>query len=901
MGVSRSLAVRTLSLAVLLLLGLLGGQAAAVDRWSDITDQQWLGDYGVTAGEVETVADGYPDGSFRPYQAVTRGQFAKMAVNGLDLDPVEPATPSFKDVPRSHVFYGFIEGAYAAGIAGGYDGGLYKPDNPVTRQQTNSILGRYLSSVELEVTGVIRGVNGIGYPSLQAWYDAQGWFYLPAFLDQGQVLAVHRPGTAYLIYRDVVKGSSGRLNPNASLTRAQAAVMVLRVLDAAGTITVAPPAPTNLATLPPSPASDGRPYVTGKTIGGGQVAVYDTFAGATTQVAQGTADSGGNFSVRVPLLAEGQHSFTAKVKNQAGLISAASAPVTYVFDPTAPTGSIVAPVDGAAVASRKPLFQVSAADAGAGVQSVTFQYRPAGSTAEFTTISVDGTPQQGLYEALWTDISLPDGAYEFRAWVTDRAGNQTLLGPTEVVVDLQVPTVELQLPSAEGIAFTESPTPPFIAGAADAGAGPGVAPSGVARVDFRYRLKSQLPAPPWTATDFTLLSSDDSPAYGANWGTTQLADGDYVFAVQAVDRAGNPSALATQEVIVDRAAPEVRGFGPAAGATLPDNTLYQLTWEILDVSPVETVKLEYSADGGTTWQLLAAAAPNTGSFPWNVPNVEADNPNFKVRLTATDAAGPAVGDIAGHTTQVVSPAFTVAEAPAPATGLVASDPDQSSAPPSLDGRDFHLEWTPSPSTDVAAQHIYLLPGGTPLDLDPGTVQVPVAGPLGATDSSWTGTAGITTDSLGVDLALGVDYVLYVVTEDSTGALVGSAGEPWPAAAAPAAPTGVTATDPDSTFAGVDGRDFQAAWTPSVTAAVVQQRIYILPADVSLVLTGGSAHTPVATLSGNTDSTWTGPDTLHVDSAGTSLAPGNYHVYVVAVDDDGRMSASAPAALTVADP
>ncbi|MCL5943031.1 MAG: Ig-like domain repeat protein [Actinobacteria bacterium] len=588
------------------------------------------------------------------------------------------------------------------------------------------------------------------------------------------------------------------------------------------------------------------------------------------------------------------------MKNQAGLISAASAPVPYLFDQTAPTGSIVQPVPAAAVASRKPVFQVSAADSGAGVQSVAFQYRPAGSTAEFTTISVDGTPQQGLYEALWTDISLPDGAYEFRAWVTDRAGNQTLLGPTEVIVDLQVPTVELQFPSAEGIAYTESPTPPFIAAAADAGAGPGVAPSGVAQVDFRFRLKSGLPAPPWTAADFTLLWSDDSPAYGANWGTTQLADGDYVFAVQAVDRAGNPSALATQEVIVDRAPPEVRSFGPAARARLPDNTPYQLTWEIFDVSAVETVKLEYSADGGATWQLLAAAVPNTGSFAWSVPDVvDADNPNFKVRLTATDAAGPAVGDVAGHTTEVVSPAFTVAEAPAPATGLAAGDPDQTSTPPSLDGRDFRLEWTPSPSTDVAVQHIYILPVGTPLDLDPGSSQTPVADP-GAADSSWTGSETLTKDSLGTDFALDTAYDLYVVTKDSVGAQTPSAPARWPAGTPPAAPTGVSAADPDTT-SDVDGRDFQAAWTPSVGSAVVQQRIYLLPAAVPLVLTGGSAHVPVDTLTGNSDAAWTGPATLTVDSAGNALAPGDYHIYVVAVDDDGRMSASAPAALTVADP
>ncbi len=902
MGAPRSLAVRTFTLALLLVLVSFTGYALAAEHWTDITDQQWIDDYGVTADEVATVADGYPDGSFKPYQAVNRGQFAKMAVNGLGLDTANPAVPTFKDVSRTHIFYQFIEGAYAEGIVGGYEGGLYKPDNPITRQQTNSILGRYLSTVELEVTGVIRGALGIGYPSLQAWYEAEGWFYLPAYDDQAQVLATHRPATAYLIYRDVVKGSNNKLSPNNSLSRAQAAVMVLRVLAAADLITVPPPAPTNLLTLPAGPSSDGRPYVTGKTIAGGKVAVYDTFGGATTEVAQTTADSGGDFSARVPLLAEGQHSFTAKVKNEAGLISSASAPVTYVFDPTAPTGNIVAPVDGAAVANRKPVFQVSAADAGAGVYSVSFQYRPAGSTDEFIVISIDGTPQAGLYEALWTDISLADGAYEFRAVATDKAGNQAVFGPVDVVVDLLAPTAELLFPSADGIYYTESPTPAFIAGAADAPAAPGVTASGVASVDFLYRLESALPAPPWVFGDFTLLWTDDSPAYGADWGTTELSDGDYIFAVRAVDRAGNASALDTQEVIVDRVAPVVHDFGPGAGAELPDNTPYMIGWEIIDVSPVDTVKLEYSDDLGGTWHEIAAAAPNTGSYAWTVPDVAADDTGFKLRLTAIDAAGAAVGDIPGHTTTVVSSTFTVVEGPAPATGLTASDPDTSSDPPSLDGRDFHLEWTPSTSTDSAEQSVYILPAGTALDLDPGTLQVPVAGPLGVAVSSWTGTAGITTDSLGADLALGVDYVLYVVTEDSAGALAGSAGAPWPAAAAPAAPTGATATDPDSTFAGVDGRDFQVDWTPSVSAGVVQQRVYIVEQGVALVLTGPGAHAPIGpALAGNTATTWTGTDGYVLSSTGAPFAAGQYDVYVVAVDDDGRMTASTPFTVMVAAP
>ena len=201
--------------------------ALAADRWTDITDARWVSGYGVTAAAVATVADGYPDLTFRPYQSVTRGQFAKMAVNGLDVETKNPSVPTFKDVPRSHGFYIHIEGAAEADLVGGYADGSFGPDDLVTRQQANSILARYLSGVEISTSGFIRGVVRT-YPTLAAWYTAEGIFYLGAYSDQGGVLEQHRPGTAYLVYREVVKGSGGKLSPGSPLSRAQAAVLVLR-------------------------------------------------------------------------------------------------------------------------------------------------------------------------------------------------------------------------------------------------------------------------------------------------------------------------------------------------------------------------------------------------------------------------------------------------------------------------------------------------------------------------------------------------------------------------------------------------------------------------------------------------------------------------------------------------
>ena len=207
---------------------LMSGGVALADQWTDISDSTWVNTYGVTPAQAAVVSDGYTDGTFRPMQAVTRGQFAKFTVDGFGIAKANPAAPSFRDVGRSNTFYVWIEGGVAAGVISGYTDGTFKPTNTISRQQSNNILGSYLSKKELTQEGEITGSKGT-YSSLTAWYAAEGPAILAAFKDATSVASVHAPGTAYLVYHQVVKGSNGNLTPNSSLTRAQAVALIVRV------------------------------------------------------------------------------------------------------------------------------------------------------------------------------------------------------------------------------------------------------------------------------------------------------------------------------------------------------------------------------------------------------------------------------------------------------------------------------------------------------------------------------------------------------------------------------------------------------------------------------------------------------------------------------------------------
>ena len=216
-------------LAVIFLLALTG--LAFADTWTDISDATWQSAYHVSAADAFTVAEGYPDHTFHPDQAVTREQLAKMVADGLDIPLADPATPSFSDVPRDFIFYQYIEGTVADGIISGYPDGTFRPSDNIVRQQTDTILGLWLSQGEVAALGGIQGTDGF-YVSLAAWYAAEGEDVLGPFADQAQVALVHRPATAYLVMRGVVLGSSSGastyLRPLGDLTRAQAVAIVLR-------------------------------------------------------------------------------------------------------------------------------------------------------------------------------------------------------------------------------------------------------------------------------------------------------------------------------------------------------------------------------------------------------------------------------------------------------------------------------------------------------------------------------------------------------------------------------------------------------------------------------------------------------------------------------------------------
>jgi len=94
----------------------------------------------IETGYNAGILSGYADGTFRPFNDVTRGQLCKIVVIALGWADDCPAPGHFSDVPVGSPFFCYIETAYNHGIISGYDDGTFRPNNPATRGQIAKIV-----------------------------------------------------------------------------------------------------------------------------------------------------------------------------------------------------------------------------------------------------------------------------------------------------------------------------------------------------------------------------------------------------------------------------------------------------------------------------------------------------------------------------------------------------------------------------------------------------------------------------------------------------------------------------------------------------------------------------------------------------------------------------------------
>lgn len=89
------------------------------------------------------VINGYPDGSFKPDQAITRAEFAKLVSKTFGYSTQTQA--KFDDVSSEHWASGFINAVSEKKIMNAFSDGNFKPDQTLNRAQVATMISRILN------------------------------------------------------------------------------------------------------------------------------------------------------------------------------------------------------------------------------------------------------------------------------------------------------------------------------------------------------------------------------------------------------------------------------------------------------------------------------------------------------------------------------------------------------------------------------------------------------------------------------------------------------------------------------------------------------------------------------------------------------------------------------------
>ncbi|MDD4170120.1 MAG: S-layer homology domain-containing protein, partial [Desulfotomaculaceae bacterium] len=132
-------AKRKIAIVVCLLIGLVlfvTGAAMAAAMPSDI--QGHWAEQQIREGINEGVIEGYPDGTFRPDNYVTRAEFVTLVNRFFGF--IEKAEINFNDVSSTDWFYEEIAKGVKAGSITGYPDGSMRPNNYISCEEAAAIL-----------------------------------------------------------------------------------------------------------------------------------------------------------------------------------------------------------------------------------------------------------------------------------------------------------------------------------------------------------------------------------------------------------------------------------------------------------------------------------------------------------------------------------------------------------------------------------------------------------------------------------------------------------------------------------------------------------------------------------------------------------------------------------------
>ncbi|MBD2388466.1 DUF1565 domain-containing protein [Cylindrospermum sp. FACHB-282] len=183
------------------------GQGTA---FKDVPTGYWARGY-IEALAAKGFIAGFPDGSFKPNEPVTRAQFATIITKALTPTAKRTAI-NFRDVQSNFWAYAAIQSAYQSQFVAGYPDGTFKPQQQIPRVQA-----------------LVALANGLGF-------TANDQNIISFYSDVAQIPSYAVGPVAAATTRQLVINypTVKQLEPNRDATRAEVAAFVYQALVSAG-------------------------------------------------------------------------------------------------------------------------------------------------------------------------------------------------------------------------------------------------------------------------------------------------------------------------------------------------------------------------------------------------------------------------------------------------------------------------------------------------------------------------------------------------------------------------------------------------------------------------------------------------------------------------------------------
>ncbi|MDQ6420513.1 X2-like carbohydrate binding domain-containing protein [Paenibacillus sp. LHD-117] len=169
----------------------------------------------VDLAAAKGLVDGVGGGKYDPNRTITRAEFTAMLVRSLGRGTSIGNTSSYDDVKSGAWYFEEVAKAKELGLLNFVSGNSFKPDQPLTREEMASMLAAVIALEKLPMSKEFVSLDG--------------------YKDIGSVNAAYLEDVRLMVKLNIMTGTdTNTFSPKGETTRAQAAVVFIRMLQAFG-------------------------------------------------------------------------------------------------------------------------------------------------------------------------------------------------------------------------------------------------------------------------------------------------------------------------------------------------------------------------------------------------------------------------------------------------------------------------------------------------------------------------------------------------------------------------------------------------------------------------------------------------------------------------------------------